>query len=415
MAVHAEANDAAVLRQLLEVERFPADLDFRRLHQGRLSRLQEQMRTHRLPVCLFFNGANIRYATGSGAMCAWAESAFARFCIVPADGDPILFEAESSAHVEGRLVSDLRPAHYWYMEGSPTVEYVRRWAAEVKSVLAELGLAGQPLAVDKLDTVGFLALQDAGIRIVDSSPATVDAREVKTPEEVVLMRVNGAIGHAMLTDFEAAIQPGVRECELMAALSESLIRHRGEYLFTGLVASGPNTNPWGTEATSRAVEPGDLVGVDTDGVGYEGYVIDVSRTFLCGDGEPTARQRAAYAAARDQLEGMADVLRPGMTFDEFARASPALPAHYHDQRYYARAHQAGLEDEGPSVFYSEDVGEHAMVASDRSIQPNMVFCLEAYAGEVGGPDGVKLENQILVTEAGCELLCTFPYDPRLGG
>ena len=414
MTQPAPQSEAAFLAELSAVERFPPDLDFQQLQRGRLGRLQEQMHKYELPVCLFFNGANIRYSTGSGAMCAWAESAFARFCIVPADGDPILFEAESSAHVEGRLVSDLRPAHYWYMEGSPTTEYVRRWALDVKSVLAELGLEGQPLAVDKLDTVGFLALQNEGIRIIDSSPATVDAREVKTPEEVRLMEVNGIVGSAMLADFEAAVVPGVRECELMAVLSESLIRHRGEYLFTGLVASGQNTNPWGTEATTRAVETGDLVGVDTDGVGYEGYVIDVSRTFLCGDA-PTARQREAYAAAHDQLEGMQAALKPGITFDEFARASPELPEKYRDQRYYARAHQAGLEDEGPSVFYLEDVGEHGMVASDRMIQPNMVFCLEAYAGEVGGPDGVKLENQILVTEDGCRLLCDYPYDPKLFG
>ena len=301
------------------------DVDVERLRTGRLERLQRMMRHHELPACLFFNGANIRYATGAGAMAAWAESAFARYCVVPAEGTPILFEGESAAHVSERVAADVRPAHYWYMEGSPTQEYVRRWASEVRSVLRELGLHGEPLAVDKLDTPGFLALQAEQIRLVDSSPATVDAREVKTPQEVQLMRINGGIGDAMLKDFEAAVRPGVRECELLAVLSESLLRRRGEYLFTGLVAAGANTNPWGSEASDKAVAPGELVGVDTDAVGYEGYVIDVSRTFLC-EGRPTQQQKEAYRIAHHQVTAMAELVRPGMTFEAFARAAPPLPA-----------------------------------------------------------------------------------------
>ncbi len=392
----------------------PATIDFARLRADRLERLQRMMRRHGLPVCLLFNAANIRYATGSNAMSAWAESAFARYCIVPADGAPILFEGEDALHLSQGLVDDVRPAHYWYMEGAPTAEYARRWAAEVRSVLADLGLSGEPLAVDKLDTPGFLALQAEGIRLVDSSPATVDAREVKSPQEVALMRINGAIGTTMLTAFESAIRPGVRECELLAVLAEALLRCRGEYLFTGLVASGPNANPWGSEATDRALLPGDLVGVDTDAVGYEGYVIDVSRTFLCGT-EASAAQRDAYRVAHEQVTAMAGLIRPGMTFQEFASAAPALPERYRAQRYYARAHQAGLEDEGPSIWYLEDEQDHGMIASGRTIQPGMVLCLEAYTGEVGGSFGVKLEDQVLVTDAGVELLCPYPYDATLLG
>jgi Xaa-Pro aminopeptidase len=389
-------------------------VDFGRLRHDRLERLQEQMRLHGLPVCLFFNAANIRYATGTGSLAVWAESAFARSAIVPAEGTPILFESESSAHISGRVMADVRPAHYWYMEGSPSAGYVRRWAAEVRSVLGELGLEGEPLAVDKLDTPGFLALQAEGIRIVDSSPATTDAREVKTPQEIALMRINGGIGEQMLAEFEAAITPGVRECELLAVLARALISRGGEYLFTGLVSAGQNTNPWGAEASDRAVMAGDLVGIDTDGVGYEGYVIDVSRTFLC-DAVPTPEQRDAYAVSHHQVTAMTELVRPRMTFGEFARGAPPLPERYREQRYYARAHQAGLEDEGPSIFFEEDVDERDSAAWDRTIKPGMVLCVEAYTGEAGGSFGVKLEDQLLVTEDGVELLCRYPYDARLLG
>ncbi len=389
-----------------------AEVDGERLRSGRLSRLQRMMRLHELPACLFFNGANIRYATGAGTMCAWAESAFARYCIVPAEGTPILFESESAIHVSELVAADVRQAHYWYMEGTPTQEYVRRWAAEIRSVLRELGLQGEPLAVDKLDTPGFLALQAEQIRLVDSSPATVGAREVKTPEEVQLMRINGGIGDAMLTDFEAAIRPGVRECELLGVLAESLLRRRGEYLFTGLVAAGRNTNPWGSEASDKVVAPRELVGVDTDAAGYEGYVIDVSRTFLC-EGPPSRPQKEAYRIAHDQVTSMAELVKPGMTFDEFARAAPPLPGPFREQRYYARAHQAGLEDEGPSIWFTEDQDERNVLPVERTIQPNMILCLEAYAGEVGAPFGVKLEDQVLVTDAGAEPLSVYPYEEQL--
>jgi Xaa-Pro aminopeptidase len=389
-----------------------SEIDVGRLRDGRLARLQQMMRHHDLAVCLFFNAANIRYATGTGAMSAWAESAFARYCIVPAEGAPVLFEGESAIHVSTRVVADVRQAHYWYMEGTPSQEYVRRWAAEIRSVLCELGLEGEPLAVDKLDTPGFLALQTEQIRLVDSSPATVDAREVKTPEEVQLMRINGGIGDAMLAEFEAAVRPGVRECELLAVLAESLIRRRGEYIFTGLVAAGANTNPWGSEAGDKVVMPGELVGVDTDAVGYEGYVIDVSRTFLC-DGRATHQQKEAYRVAHHQVTAMAELVRPGMTFDEFAQAAPPLPEEYRAQRYYARAHQAGLEDEGPSIPFIEDLDERNALPADRTIQPNMILCVECYAGEVGAPSGVKLEDQLLVTEHGAEPPCIYPYEERL--
>ena len=278
-------------------------------------------------------------------MSAWAESAFARYCIVPVEGTPILFEGESAVHVSERVAADVRQAHYWYMEGTPSQEYVRRWAAEIRSVLRELGLEGQPLAVDKLDTPGFLALQAEQIRLVDSSPATVDAREVKTAEEVQLMRINGGIRDAMLAEFEAAVRPEVRECELLAVLAESLLRRRGEYLFTGLVAAGTNTNPWGSEAGDKEVLPGELVGVDTDAVGYEGYVIDVSRTFLC-DGQPTRdRRRHIESPIPGHGDGRSD---PSGDDLRRVRAGGACAAcGVPGQRYYAARTRRGWRTKGP--------------------------------------------------------------------
>ena len=367
---------------------------------------------HDLPVALLYNTANIRYATGVDVMSVWTAGTFARYCLVPAEGAPILFEYKGSIHVSQKVVHDVRPAYTWQYGGVAARDKAREWARSIRSALRELGLERERLAVDKLDAAGFLALQEEGLAITDVGPATVDAREVKTPEEVALFAINGGIGDAMLAEFEAAIRPGIREFELWAVLSDALLRRHGEGLFTRLVASGTNTNPWLTEAHDKVVMPGDLVGVDTDANGYEGYVIDVSRTFLCGD-TPSPEQKEAYRVAYDCVNGMFDLVRPGMSFAEFAAKAPRVPAAYAAQRYPTMVHQAGLEDEGPGIPYPDDDRGPRRIMPERELKENMVLCLECYAGKPGAPFGVKLEDQVLVTAEGARLICTYPYEAKL--
>ena len=389
-----------------------ADFNYPALRAGRLARLQTMMKRHDLPVALLYTMANIRYATGVDVMAVWTAGTFARYCLVPAEGAPILFEYSGSMHVSQKVIEDVRPAYTWRFGGTAARDKAREWAQSIRSALKELGLERERLAVDRLDAPGWLALQAEGLTLTDAGPATVDAREVKTPEEVELFAINGGIGDAMLTDFAAAIRPGIREYELLAVLSDSLMRRHGEGLFTRLVASGTNTNPWLTEAHDKAVMPGDLVGVDTDANGFEGYVIDVSRTFLCGD-NPSPGQREAYRVAYDSVMGMLDLVRPGLSFKEFADKVPRLPAAYEAQRYPTMVHQAGLEDEGPGIPYPDDSRGPKRIMPDRVLQENMVLCLECYAGKPGAPYGVKLEDQVLVTAGGAKLICTYPYEAKL--
>jgi len=370
------------------------------------------LKRHELPVALLYNTANIRYATGVDVMAVWTAGTFARYCLVPAEGAPILFEYKGSIHVSQKVVRDVRPAYTWQYGGTAARDKAREWARSIRSALRELGLERERLAVDKVDTAGFLALQEEGLALTDVGPATVDAREVKTPEEVALFAINGGIGDAMLAEFEAAIRPGIREFELWAVLSDALLRRHGEGLFTRLVASGTNTNPWLTEAHDKVVMPGDLVGVDTDANGYEGYVIDVSRTFLCGD-TPSPEQKEAYRVAYDCVNGMFGLVRPGMSFAEFAAKAPRVPAAYAAQRYPTMVHQAGLEDEGPGIPYPDDDRGPRRIMPERELKENMVLCLECYAGKPGAPFGVKLEDQVLVTAEGAKLISTYPYEAKL--
>ena len=391
-----------------------SEIDFSALRAGRLARLQQMMHRHEIPICLFYNPGNIRYATGTEVMGVWTATTLARYALVPADGAPIMFEYMNSIHVSQKFVDDVRPAPNWQYKATEGLAHANKWAEEIKSAMAELGYAGEPLAVDKLDGYGFMALQNAGITVTDPSPATVDSREVKTPEEVQLMIVNGGAGDAMLAAFEGAIRPGIREYELMGVLNKALFDHHGEFMFTRLIASGTNTNPWMSEAHDKTIQPGDLVGIDTDSNAYEGYVVDISRTFLCGD-IASEGQKEAYRIAYDCVNGMRELMKPGMTFEEFGHAAPKLPSEYRNGRYGAMAHQAGLEDEGPGIPYPDDDrrGGWGVSFPNRTIQENMVFCLECYAGKDGAPYGVKLEDQVLVTKDGAIPFSTYPFEAKL--
>jgi Xaa-Pro aminopeptidase len=381
-----------------------AGVDLGLLRTGRLERLQAAMRAHDVEACCFFNQANVRYATGTAVMTVYSSGNFVRCAVVPAEGRPVLFEHPKALHISGRIVDDVRPMPFWEFTDDPAVE-ARSWARQIVSAMRETGARTNRLAVDRLGTPAFLALADEGIEVVDSGILTLDAREVKTPEEIRLIEANADIGVAMLSAFEQALRPGIRERELLSIITDVVLRRGGEYLISRACVSGPNTNPWNLEATDRPVEAGDLAFVDTDAYGIEGYLIDVSRTFLCGEGTGNDRQRDAYRAAHAWLMGARELVEPGITTQEFARRAPRLPERYLAQRYEVMVHSAGLEDEGPSVAYPEDPQPNP----DRVLHEGMVLCLEVYAGEVGGRDGVKLEDQVLVTGKGSRTLIPYPY------
>jgi Xaa-Pro aminopeptidase len=382
----------------------PNAVEVQRLREGRLARLQGAMRRHDVGACLLFNEPNIRYATGASTMPVWSNTTFVRCALVPAEGVPILFEHPNSMHLFGELEADVRPMHAWEFTddvGSHAATFARQTVAAMR----ELGVSDSRLAIARLGTPGFLALQAAGLNIIDSAPITMEAREIKTPEEIQALAIGGELVMAMLSSFEAAVRPGITERDLLAVLSATLLAGGGEHLATNTVCSGPNTNPWRAEATARALERRDLVYVDTDAVCLGGYFFCVSRTFLCADSPPTKTQRDAYRASHGWLAAMKDLVRPGVTCQELAERGPRLPDRYLPQRYECMIHGIGLEEESPSVAYPGDPQPNP----DRVLEEDMVLVVEAYAGEVGRRDGVKLGDQIVVSENGPTTLAPYPY------
>ncbi len=385
-------------------ERF--DLEALRLE--RLARLQAAMHAHDIEICLLLNEPNIRYATGASAMPVYAMSTFVRCALVPAEGTPILFEHGNSMHRSALRAPDVRPMHAWEFFDDPETE-ADAWAGELLAAVREVGIEGSTVAVDRLGAPAYLALAKRGIEVADSAPVTQDARRVKTPQEMRLLDVNAALVMEMLTAFDQAIAPNMSERDLLAVLAGVMIRGGGEYLATNTVCSGPNTNPWRAEVTDRRLEPGDLVYVDTDTVGIEGMFFCVSRTFLAGDAPPSTAQRDAYRASHEWLQGMEELIRPGVTCGELAELAPPIPERYLAQRYECMVHGIGLEEENPSVCHPQDRQSNA----DSVIEEDMALVVEIYTGEPGGRDGVKLGDQVVVTSDGCRVLCPYPFSTTL--
>ena len=386
-------------------------VDLSTLRVERLERLQAAMREAGADVALFFAPGNIRYATGTAIMTVYSMGASVRCALVPAEGVPVVFEHAESAHVSARIAPDVRPFAAWeYFDDTHVRAGV--WADEIVQAMSELGVPRSRLFTDRLATTAHLALLDWGVVIADASPFSMDAREVKTPEELKVFAVNAELGMRLMGSVEEGVRPGMREIDVLAEMTETLLRNGGEYLITRAVVSGPNTNPWNLEATSRTIRAGELVFVDTDAFGWEGYFVDLSRTFLCGDAEPTPAQRGTYRAAHEWLAAAREALRPGITFGEYAARVPDLPERYRSRRYEALSHAAGLDDEGPSAAFADDPHPPN---PDRTIREGMVLCLEAYFGAEDEPEGVKLEDQVEVTAQGCRVQIPYPFSDVLLG
>ncbi|MDX1402876.1 MAG: M24 family metallopeptidase, partial [Kiloniellales bacterium] len=175
---------------------------------------------------------------------------------------------------------------------------------------------------------------------------------------------------------------------------------------------GPRTNPWMQEAGPRRIKRGELLAFDTDLIGPYGMCADLSRTWHCGADDPSQEQCQLYRLAHDHIMTNRELLKPGADFRDLTFGGHLLPQEYVPQRYGVKFHGVGLCDEFPAIHYPQDFTEGAF---DYHLEPGMTLCVEAYIGAVGGKNGVKLENQVLITENGYEDLTSYPFDEKLLG
>lgn len=383
--------------------------DERLLDLERLARLRARLVEHDCAAGLFYDPTNIRYATGVANMQVYGLHNPCRYAFVPAEGPVVLFEFKGCEHLAAgkAAVDEVRNAVAWYhfIVGERVAEKAAAWAAEIGTLLRTHGGGNRRLAVDRLDPPGLEALERLGVVVVDGQAVVNHARKIKTPQEVVAMRAAVANCESGIARMAAALTPGMTEQALWAELHAENIATGGEWIETRLLTSGPRTNPWYQECSDRVIENGDMVAFDTDLIGAYGYSADISRSWIAGDRPATDEQRRLYAAAYEQVTRNIPLFRPGATFAEIAAAGWDLPDPYDACSNPALAHGIGLCNEYPLIV-NRRFWEEAGIAG--RVEPGMVFCVESFAGAPGGREGVKLEQQILVTETGPELLSRSP-------
>ncbi len=374
----------------------------------RIGRVRTQLNKMGYDGAILWDPMNIRYATDSTNMQVWVSHNPSRYCWVGADESVILWEFFDcdflSAH--NPHVDEVRPAvsSIFFLAGTRYEEKAKQWADEMLDVIGEHCGGSPRIAVDYCGHLEFKALEAGGVTIGSGTEVMELARSIKSADEITAMRcaIHGC--EESIGDMRAALEPGMTERELWSLLHGGNIRRGGEWVETQILSSGPRTNPWMQEASSRVIENGDLVAFDTDLVGAYGMMCDISRTWIAGDQTPSGHQQHVHALAVEQIQRNGALLIAGTTFYELCHRSwqPSVDEYRH---YCVNFHGVGQCDEYPEIHFPhmwDDVG------FDGVLQPGMVLTVEAFVGARSGGEGVKLEEQFLVTDGDPEALSTYP-------
>jgi len=378
----------------------------------RRARLDQVMGELNVPALLTSDPFAIRYITGTRNMLVHNMTGPDRLVLAFADGPTVLWEFAGCEHLwsghEG--VDEIREAPGLNAKKTPNFRNEAiAFAREIADLCHERFAGDLRLAVEGLDTPVTDALRASGLELSDATWPLQTAMAIKQPAEIEAMRQAVAVTESATAALHRGIEPGRTEQEVWAEFHRALIACGGELVVARLLQAGLRTFPYFQEASNHQLSAGDLVCFDTDAVALHGYSVDFSRTFFCGDGEPTVRQRFLHNLASDQLEHNAANLEPGRSFEQFAEMAFDVPEPYRKYGYYQLAHGLGLAGGHPNIPRASD-GAYPLGGC---FEPGMVICVESYVGDPVTRQGVKLENQFLITDDGTEVMTTYPFDGRL--
>ncbi len=410
---HADRGDLDGLA-LLDRTSEDAGIDLVAVRAWRQGRVRREMATRGIDAVILMDPVNIRYATGARNMQVFSmRNGPSRYLVMTADRS-ILYEFSGALHLPGGLetIDEVRPAvtASFVAAGPHIAEREKLWAQEMAATLRALAGDRPRVGIERMNGGTVLALAEVGIHLVDAQEPVEMARAIKSAEEMKCVNASLRATERGVADLRAAIRPGLTEAELWSVLHRSIIAQNGDYVETRLLNSGARTNPWFQETGDKVIGANELIALDTDVVGCHGYYSDFSRTFHAGPDRPTAQQRDLYKVAHEQVHHNMKILRPGLSFRDYADAAWDIPAKYHANRYYLSAHGCGMTGEYPYLYHRGDFPD---AGYDGEIQPGMTLCVESFIGEEHQGEGVKLEQQVLVTETGVELLSRFPFEEAL--
>lgn len=410
---HAEKSD---LSNMALLDRAPESegIDLRSMRLYRQARVRSQMAKYGVDAVILSDPVNIRYATGTRNMQIFSmRNAPSRYLLLTAKRS-ILFEFTGCLHLAKgyETVDEVRPATTAsFVAAGPNIDKREQsWAKSMTETTTSLVGQGATIGLERLNANVAIAMKADGFNIVDAQKPVEMARAIKSSEEIKCIVASLRATEIGVSKLRNAIRPGITENALWSILHQSVIEQNGDYCETRLLSAGQRTNPWFQETANYTIDNNELIALDTDVVGCHGYYSDFSRTFHSGPDPPSAAQRELYKTAYEQVSHNMGILRPGLMFREYADLAWEIPEKYYANRYYLSAHGCGMMGEYPYLYHRGDFPD---AGYDGVIEPGMVICVESYIGEEGGIQGVKLEQQVLVTETDIETLSKFPIEEAL--
>jgi Xaa-Pro aminopeptidase len=385
-------------------------IDFDRMRKERLARAQAALKRHNIPAALLVRHENIRYTLAARGH-AFAPQLI--YALVFAEHDPILYDLGDQLEQQKMYCpwiksENLRFSYSWLDSicgKEAAQEEAEKFAAAIFADLDSKRLASENLGVDVLDERGREALIASGLKLVDAKPALMEARRCKTSDEIACIETAVSIANAGYASF-MSFRAGMRERDGGAAMYEAMMRAGAEVVSGGVRAKLNTYDVYHFGNTDQIIDPGDLVQVNTCGTIYAGYKVCIYRSFIVGR-RPNSEERDWYKRCYDRVYGVIDRIRPGASTSD--AAEPLLPAKtwgYAAEQPLVVAevgHGIGMTYEEPVISRLWSFGH------PQALEPGMIVAVECREGRAGY-GGVRLEEMVLVTDAGNRVLSNWPAE-----
>jgi len=387
-------------------------INFDRMRIYRLNRVKEQLLKNNIGACILFDPINIRYSTDTRNMSVFSFHLMTRYVFIAANGPVVLFEYPNCEHIykNNCTIDHVREVISWdhFSWGNNVYEKALEWSKIINDLMNQYSSGNNNLAIDVCDPAGINALNNHyNYKIFNAQKFLEIARSIKSEDEIICMKASIKTAEKGIMLMHENLKAGITEEELWSILHKTNIENGGEWFETRLLNSGPKTNPWFQECSNRIIQKGDIVAFDTDMIGPYGYCADISRTFVEG-GKPSNYQKKIHSLAYENVKYNEKLIKPGISFREFAENAWQLPDNCFNNHYPCQIHGVGMSDEWPFIPYPNKDYNNGDYSG--KFEENMVLCVESYIGEEGSSEGAKLEDQYLVTKEGLELLSSIPLD-----
>lgn len=390
---------------------FERRVDHDRLRGYRLARARQALQNSPCGALLLFDVNNIRYVSGT-KIGEWERDKLCRFALLAGDGDPIVWDFGSAA-VHHRLYCDwLKPedcrAGMLGMRGTvpPSVGLMKNHAREIASLLKEAGVADLPVGVDLAETAMFFELQAAGITVVDGQQIMLDAREIKNFDEIVLLNQAASMVDGTYHMIYENLKPGVRENDIVAMANKLLYEMGSDDVEAINAISGERCNPHPHNFTDRYFRPGDQAFFDIL-QSYQGYRTCYYRTFNIGRATPA--QHDAYTKCREWLDAAIALIKPGVSTDVVASVWPKAEEFGFPNELAAFGLQFG-HGLGLALHERPIISRLVSLENPMEIKTGMVFALETYCPATDGISAARIEEEVVVTDQGCQVISLFPAE-----